>query len=98
MVPENGKRVEHGDRTAKSPQVVTLVPYSQQLLLGIMKLMEAALPGFDRFPPPLIEQCLGRYAEHDLGIDLHNLLALGRQNPSDPSASFNMAYLAILTL
>jgi len=55
----------------------------------------AVAAGFDRFPPPLIEQYLGRYAEHELGINLHNLLALGRQNPSDPSESFNMAYLAI---
>ena len=55
----------------------------------------AVAAGFDRFPPPLIEQYLGRYAEHELGINVHNLLALGRQNPSDPSESFNMAYLAI---
>jgi starch phosphorylase len=30
-----------------------------------------------------------------LGISLHDLLALGRQNPNDASESFNMAYLAI---
>jgi starch phosphorylase len=30
-----------------------------------------------------------------LGITLHDLLALGRQNPSSPSEDFNMAYLAI---
>ena len=30
-----------------------------------------------------------------LGITLHDLLALGRQNPNDPSESFNMAYLAV---
>jgi starch phosphorylase len=55
----------------------------------------AVAAGFDRFPPRLIEQYLGHYAEHELGINLHNLLALGRQNPSDSSESFNMAYLAI---
>jgi starch phosphorylase len=55
----------------------------------------AVAAGFDRFPPALIEQYLGRYAEHELGINLHSLLALGRQNPSDWSESFNMAYLAI---
>jgi hypothetical protein len=42
VVLENGKRVEHGDHNTKSPQVVTLVPYTQQPLLGILKLMEAA--------------------------------------------------------
>src|SRR5580658_1110657 len=51
--------------------------------------------GFDRFAPALIEQYLSGYAEQKLGIPLQNLLALGRQNPSDPSESFNMAYLAI---
>ena len=51
--------------------------------------------GFDRFAPALIEQYLGRYAQEKLGITVHDLLALGRQNPNDSSESFNMAYLAI---
>jgi starch phosphorylase len=51
--------------------------------------------GFDRFAPALIEQYLGGYAGQKLGITLQDLLALGRQNPDDPSESFNMAYLAI---
>jgi len=55
----------------------------------------AVAAGFDRFAPALIEQYLGRYAEQKLGINLHDLLALGRQNPKDASESFNMAYLAI---
>jgi starch phosphorylase len=55
----------------------------------------AVAAGFDRFAPELIEQYLGRHAEQKLGITLHDLLALGRQNPNDSSESFNMAYLAI---
>jgi starch phosphorylase len=55
----------------------------------------AVAAGFDRFDPALIEQYLGGYAEQKLGIPLHDLLALGRQNPDDSSESFNMAYLAI---
>jgi starch phosphorylase len=55
----------------------------------------AVAAGFDRFTPALIEQYLGRYATKKLGITLHDLLALGRQNPNDASESFNMAYLAI---
>jgi glycogen phosphorylase len=51
--------------------------------------------GFDRFAPALIEQYLGGYATGKLGITLHDLLALGRQNPHDSSESFNMAYLAL---
>jgi starch phosphorylase len=51
--------------------------------------------GFDRFSPVLIEQYLGWYARDRLGISLHDLLALGRQNPNDSSESFNMAYLAV---
>jgi starch phosphorylase len=55
----------------------------------------AVAAGFDRFAPALIGQYLGGYAEEKLGITLHDLLALGRQNPNDSSESFNMAYLAI---
>ncbi len=55
----------------------------------------AVAAGFDRFPPPLIEQYLGRYAKDKLGIAVHDLLALGRRNPNDSSETFNMAYLAI---
>src|SRR5271166_5478520 len=55
----------------------------------------AVAAGFDRFTPSLIEQYLGGYAQQKLGITLHDLLALGRQNPDDSSEPFNMAYLAI---
>jgi len=55
----------------------------------------AVAAGFDRFTPALIGQYLGGYAEHKLGIRLHDLLALGRQNPDDSLETFNMAYLAI---
>jgi starch phosphorylase len=51
--------------------------------------------GFDRFAPALIEQYLGRYAEQDLDIGVHELLALGRKTPADGDEPFNMAYLAI---
>src|SRR5207247_1489543 len=51
----------------------------------------AVAAGFDRFAPALIEQYLGGYAEEKLGITLHDLLALGRENPNDSSESFNMA-------
>jgi len=54
----------------------------------------AVSAGFDRFAPSLIEQYLGNFA-HRLGITTHDLLALGRLNPNDPSEPFNMAYLAI---
>ncbi len=50
--------------------------------------------GFDCFAPGLIEGYLRTYAGR-LGISLHDLLALGRRNPDDPTESFNMAYLAI---
>ncbi len=51
--------------------------------------------GFDRFAPALIGQYLGGYAERQLGLALHDVLALGRQNPDDSSEPFNTAYLAI---
>ncbi len=51
--------------------------------------------GFDLFPPSLISQYLGEYAEGMLGISRRELLALGRKDPGDESEKFNMAYLAI---
>jgi starch phosphorylase len=55
----------------------------------------AVAAGFDRFPPALMEQYVGHYATDELGVPLHDLMALGRENANDPSESFNMAYLAI---
>ncbi len=55
----------------------------------------AVAAGFDRFSPGLMEQYLTRYAQEKLGISLHELLALGRQNPDDAAEPFNMAYLAL---
>ena len=55
----------------------------------------AVAAGFDRFAPDLIEQFLGGYAQKELGLTLHDLLALGRQNPNDSQENFNVAYLAI---
>lgn len=55
----------------------------------------AVAAGFDHFDPTLIEQYLGKYAELELGLTLHDLLALGRLNQDDPAERFNMAYLAI---
>jgi starch phosphorylase len=51
--------------------------------------------GFDRFAPELIEHYLRRYAENDLGISTHDLLALGRRDRGDDAEPFNLAYLAI---
>ena len=55
----------------------------------------AVAAGFDRFAPHLIEHYLGDYAGQKLGITVHDLLSMGRQNPNDSSEPFNMAYLAI---
>jgi glycogen phosphorylase len=51
--------------------------------------------GFDRFAPSLMEKYLKVYAETDLSIPFHDLLALGRRDQNDSSEPFNMAYLAI---
>ncbi|WP_295679858.1 alpha-glucan family phosphorylase [uncultured Nevskia sp.] len=55
----------------------------------------AVAAGFDRFSPALISHYLGAYATGQLGIPLHDLLALGRANADDAAEPFNMAYLAI---
>jgi starch phosphorylase len=64
-------------------------------VMGASRAYTAVPAGFDRFDPTLIERYLGGFAEKKLGLSLRDLLALGRQNPNDPSESFNMAYLAI---
>ncbi|MBV9769787.1 MAG: alpha-glucan family phosphorylase [Bryobacterales bacterium] len=50
--------------------------------------------GFDRFSPELCAKYLTVFAE-ELGIGLHELLALGRKNPNDSLEPLNMAYLAL---
>ncbi|MEO6829002.1 MAG: alpha-glucan family phosphorylase, partial [Acidobacteriaceae bacterium] len=55
----------------------------------------AVAAGFDRFPPELMTKYFRRYAEHELGISLEALLALGRLNSNDDHEPFNMAYLAL---
>jgi len=55
----------------------------------------AVAAGFDRYAPALVERFLGDYAEQQLGITRHDLLALGRQDADDAAENFNMAYLAI---
>ena len=55
----------------------------------------AVASGFDIFPPALVEQYLGGYANEALGLSMRELLALGRKDPADAGESFNMAYLAI---
>jgi glycogen phosphorylase len=50
--------------------------------------------GFDRFAPELMEKYFASYAARELGISMHELLALGRYDASDTSEPFNMAYLA----
>jgi glycogen phosphorylase len=51
--------------------------------------------GFDRFAPDLMKQYFAGYAEHQLGVEFDELMALGRRNPFDRSEPFNMAYLAL---
>ena len=55
----------------------------------------AVAAGFDHFSPGLMEEFFSDYAKEELGVDLKNILALGRLNPDNSSESFNMAYLAI---
>lgn len=50
--------------------------------------------GFDRFPAELMNRYVGG-APEAFGIDAENILALGRENPEDIHAPFNMAWLAI---
>ena len=63
---------------------------------GNMFTTHTAVPaGFDRFAPDLCRKHLEHYAKDELAIPMESLLALGRQNPNDPSEPLNMAYLAL---
>lgn len=55
----------------------------------------AVSAAFDQFSPFLMKQYLGTYAEKRLGISINDLMALGRENPQDPTEPFNTAYLAM---
>jgi len=50
--------------------------------------------GFDHFPPELVSRYLGNYVD-SIGIDLAELMAMGRQDPANNSEPFNTAYLAM---
>jgi len=50
--------------------------------------------GIDKFPPSLMEQYFGDYYR-SLGLSQQEFLALGRQDPADQGAPFNMAVLAL---
>jgi glycogen phosphorylase len=84
---------------ARSFMVATGLPFRAALAAtcagNLFTTHTAVAAGFDRFSPDLIESLLGEYARTSLGISSEELLGLGRQNPHDPTESFNMAYLAI---
>lgn len=64
--------------------------------MGNLFTTHTAVPaGFDRFGPELLERYLGPYVKNGLGISTGTFLALGRENSSNLSEPFNMAYLAI---
>jgi glycogen phosphorylase len=50
--------------------------------------------GFDRFSPDLVSTHLGAYARDELNLPVHELMAMGRANPSDDAEPLNMAWLA----
>lgn len=51
--------------------------------------------GFDHFESALMQRYFKSYAEKELNISFHDLMALGRLFPANASENFNMAYLAI---
>jgi glycogen phosphorylase len=55
----------------------------------------AVAAGFDHFDPWLVNKYLGPYASDKLGISMHDLMALGRQDANNEQEGFNMAYLAV---
>nr|WP_324258986.1 alpha-glucan family phosphorylase [Cellvibrio fontiphilus] len=52
--------------------------------------------GFDRYPAELLRRYAGEIAP-EMGVNMDDILALGRANPRDDQEDFNMAYLAMRT-
>jgi glycogen phosphorylase len=50
--------------------------------------------GHDRFPPDMLLHYLGGYGS-EMGLSAHDLLGMGRQNPSDSNEPFCMTVLAL---
>ena len=50
--------------------------------------------GIDVFTPALMDRYFSQFAQR-LGISMHDLLALGRQGPNNPSEGFSMAVAAL---
>ncbi|WP_242402707.1 alpha-glucan family phosphorylase, partial [Komagataeibacter kakiaceti] len=77
------------------------IPFTQALTIaraGTIFTTHTAVPaGFDRFTPLMVASHLSFYAANDLGVDIADVLALGRGNAArqDTEAPFNMAFLAM---
>lgn len=77
------------------------IPFMQALAIaraGTVFTTHTAVPaGFDRFTPLMVTSHLSFYAANDLGVDIADVLALGRGNAArqDTETPFNMAFLAM---
>ena len=84
---------------ARSHMARTKQPFNLALMItragNLFTTHTPVAAGFDRFTPELMEKYFKPYAEQQLGISYHDLLALGRHDPNDSSEPFNMAFLAI---
>ncbi len=84
---------------ARSFMQATGVPFDAALTAtragNIFTTHTAVAAGFDRFAPQLMAQYFAHFARTALDLSMAELLALGRQTPSDDSEPFNMAYLAL---
>lgn len=55
----------------------------------------AVTAGFDRFDPELMARYFTHYAQDELCISFERMLAMGRQDATNVTEPFNMAYLAM---
>jgi starch phosphorylase len=82
-------------RTLMLEQKLTFDEAREAVAAGSVFTTHTPVPaGIDLFAPTLVEHYLGSYLPL-LGIDRHQLLGLGRQNPSDHNEPFSMAVLAL---
>jgi starch phosphorylase len=85
------------ERTRHLMQTMNLSFAEARLLAAVGMVFTTHTPvlaGHDRFQATLLERYFSPYLDK-LGISLQELLALGRQNPSDPGEPFCMTVLAM---
>lgn len=82
-------------RTVMQRQGCSFKVAAEQVRSGLVFTTHTSVPaGIDYFDPAALQWYFGQYCQ-ELGIDIQDILQLGREKPSDTTAWFSMAILAL---